>query len=31
MIFTDLPEEKHLKKTAPGTIDVSKKAVAVCK
>ena len=31
MIFTDLPEEKHLKKTAPGTIDASQKAVAVCK
>lgn len=31
MIFTDLPEEKHLKKAAPGTIDSGKEAVAVCK
>lgn len=31
MIFTDLPEEKRLEKTAPGKIDANTKAVMVCK
>ncbi len=31
MIFTDLPEGKSLKKSAPGTMDSNTKAVVVCK